>query len=448
MRMRKIIPLIPFALLMWLPAEVIPAEKVYIDLSAPSVRRLPVAIDDFRESGGGKDKAQTELSQTVKSELKDALSGDLAFSNLFTIVENPPYPERPAAFDKESGGAAGVEWPLWRSAGADVLIKGSYRIEGEKLTVEVRMFDVVREKEILGKRYVGGAASRRRLVHYFADEIYMELTGRKGIFTTKMLFVTDRTGNKEIYLSDYDGKNARAVTRNGSINLSPQWAPDGKRVLYTSYKKGTPALYMLDLETGKDETVSARKGINIGGRFSPDGGSVALTLSTNKSPELHLLDLGKRELKRLTDNYAIDVSPTFSPDGKRMAFVSDMNGNPHIFVLDFYANSLKRLTFDGRYNSSPAWSPDGKKIAFSRSGEDGRFDIWVMESNGANPARLTSEGNNRNPSWSPDGRHIAFSSSSRGSSSLYIMDTEGGVLRKLETGPGNSKTPSWSPFLD
>ncbi|MDP2690467.1 MAG: Tol-Pal system beta propeller repeat protein TolB, partial [Deltaproteobacteria bacterium] len=418
--------------------------KVYIDLAAPANKRLPIAVQEFRHMDNA--PAGSEEAKQVKEiaeELRNALISDLNFSDLFSIIPKEAYVE-----DADQSGLTYNEtnFSSWRVIGADTLVKGGFRLDGDTLILEVRFFDCITEKQVLGKRYVGSVKNPRRVAHYFADKLYEELTGYPGIFTTRILFVSDRGGNKEVYMSDFDGANTSRVTRNRSINLSPQWAPDGARMLYISYKKGTPALYMLDLRTGRDTAVSERPGINIAGRFSPDGKRIALTLSGKKSPELHVMELDSFKDTQLTDNYAIDVSPTWSPDGKKLAFVSDISGNPHIFVIDLPTRNVKRLTFSGAYNSSPAWSPDGKLIAYARS-DAGRFQIWVMRTDGSAPLQLTFEGDNRSPSWSPDGRYIIYSTTSRGKSSLRIMRSDGAGARTISTGAGNEKSPVWSPYL-
>jgi len=418
--------------------------KVYIDLEAPSIRQLPIAVQDFLYTGSpARNPEEERLISSIRTELVDALTSDIEFTRLFKVIPKEAFIEDPAE-DRFAGKE--INFREWRMIGADTLVKGRFQIQGDRLTLDVRLFDCLRERLILGKRYIGSISNPRKLSHYFADKLYEELTGRKGIFTTKMLFISNATGNKEVYASDYDGKNVVRLTRNGSINLSPQWSPDGKKMLYTSYKNGWANIYMLDLRTGRDTVVSKKEGINIGGRFSPDGKRVALTLSEEKSPELYILDLDSRDLTRLTDNYGIDVSPTWSPDGKKMAYVSDISGNPHIFVLDFPTGKTRRLTYKGKYNSSPAWSPDGDKITFARS-NTGAFNIWVASTNSDKEAQLTFEGNNISPSWSPDGRYIVFSSTVRGVSSIYIMQADGTGLLKVTTGVGNETTPVWSPFL-
>lgn len=417
--------------------------KVYIDLAAPAQRKLPVAVQEFVDANPGSAPQDKALRDAVKAELYDAMVTDLKFSGFFTVIDKKAYIEAPSAAALTE---SGTNFRNWRAIGADALVKGSFSLDGDRLTIEIRLFDCVTEKLIAGKRFVGSARNPRRIVHFFSDAVYEELTGKEGVFTSKILFVSESGGNKEVYVADYDGKNATKLTRNRSINLSPKWSHDGRNILYVSYKRGTPAMYTLDLSTGKDEALSSRTGINIGGAFSPDGTKVALTLSTEKSPELYILDLATKEYRKLTDNNGIDVSPTWSPDGTRLAYVSDTAGNPHIHVIDLATGSSKRITFKGKYNSSPSWSPDGRLIAFARSDGSG-FNIWTAAPDGEGLRQLTFDGDNRNPSWSPDGRYILYGHSVRGSSSLRIMRSDGTHVMKLETGIQGEEAPAWSPFL-
>ena len=340
--------LIIFAALLALTSASYADAKVYIDLSAPAVKKLIIAVEDFSA------KVTAGDSKPLKDELMSTLKSDLRFSGLFTVVEAGAI-----SADGAPEGAAKDAFGRCRALGADTLVGGSYSAEKESVVVEARFYDCVNQKELIARRYIGSPANPRKLIHYFADHLYEELTGKQGIFTTRLLFVSDRTGNKEIYMSDYDGRNVRRITGNRSINLSPQWSPDGKKILYTSYKRKRPCLYMLDTGSAIETIISDRPGINISGRFSPDGARVAFTGSAEKSPELYIVDVASGGFTRLTDNHGIDVSPSWSPDGKKMAFVSDTSGNPHIFVLHLDSGELKRLTYHSKYNSSPSWSPDG-----------------------------------------------------------------------------------------
>jgi TolB protein len=418
--------------------------KVYIDIDAPAGRRLPIAIQEFVDLGTKPWEA--DKFKTAREIFAEAFNEALNFTAIFDIIEKDTFLEEPS-----EGGLSpkSDNFRVWRIVGAEILIKGGIKVDKEKLTVEAHMFDTVREERLMAKRYIGRAANPRAVSHRFADDVIEKLTGTRGIFSTKLLYVSEQNGTKEIYMCDYNGRHPQRVTFNGSINLSPQWSPDGRKLLYTSYMKGGPKLYIQELKTGRLRAASARPGINVGGRWSPDGKSVALTLSVDRSPELYILDLDSKQYTRITNNRGIDISPAWSPDASKLVYVSDIAGNPHIYMINSLGGKPARLTFQGTYHSTPSWSPDGKKIAFVRL-LNGKFNIWVMNADGTDKAQLTYEGNNKTPSWSPDGRYIVFNSSRReGSykSQIYIMRADGGGLKRITKGPGSARSPNWSPYF-
>lgn len=415
--------------------------KIYIDINAPADKKLPIAIPDIKNSADL--YAQTDIG--IK--LQDVLINDLNLSGLFDIIDRKVYIEDQNRVDKKSDE---IDFNDWRLIGADAVIKGLFTANGDELTVELKLFDVFQAKMLTGRRYIGKKTDIRTIAHKFANEIMEAITGEKGTFDARLLFTSTISGNKEIWMCDYDGYNAKQITKNKSINLSPQWSPDGKKILYTSYKQGQPFLYMLELATGKELRIANEPGINIGARWSPTGQEIALTLSRDGNPELYILELDNMKFKRLTNNWAIDVSPSWSPDGKKLVFVSDIGGNPHIYMINSDGAGVTRLTYNGKYNASPVWSSKGDKIAFTRL-EGGRFDIWVMNADGTGQIQITSNsGNNENPSLSPDGRHIVFTSTREGITGIYIMRSNGEnqspiiIENKEKWNPGS---PVWSPSL-
>ena len=409
--------------------------KVYIDITSPGARRIPIAIPEFRNL-----ERKEPLDGRIVSKLNAVLESDLKFTGLFDILDKASYIEDP---DRAGLTSRRTDFQDWRVIDAELLIKGGYKWSrgNNNITVEIRLFDVVREKMLVGQRYHGKASDLRRIIHRFSNKVMQAVTGEKGVFETRIAFVSKRSGNKEIYISDFDGYNTVPLTKNGSINISPQWSPDGRWMLFTSFKDNQPYLYRKSLKTGKTFRIFKYPGVNIGGRWSPSGKEIAFTLSKDGNPELYRYNLRTGALKRLTRNWGIDVSPSWSPDGGRLAFVSDMAGKPNIYVMDANGKHIKRLTYKGKYNSSPSWSPKGDKIAFSRL-EDGQFDIWVMSPDGSDKRRLTaSRGNDEDPSWAPNARYIAFKSDRDGYDAIYIISVEGGKERMVLKG----SNPSWSP---
>ncbi|MFQ5900242.1 MAG: Tol-Pal system beta propeller repeat protein TolB [Thermodesulfobacteriota bacterium] len=426
---------LPFILIAILLIAALSESKVYIDITSPASRKIPIAIAGFNLFSSSEKPSEAVVRETL-----DVLTGDLDFSGFFDILDINTEMDEESEFDPEN-----VDFKRWMDAGSELLIKGGYshHKEKDKLVIELRLYDVVKEELLIAKRYRGKRILLRQMVHRFSDQILKEITGEKGIFETKVAYVSTSSDNKEIYMADYDGHNPRQVTNNGSINLSPQWSPFGKWLLYTSFKEGEAYLYVRNLSDNRDFRISNHPGINIGARWAPSGNEIALTLSIDGNPELYIMDIGTGELKRLTKNRGIDVSPTWSHNGERLAFVSDIGGSPQIYAIDRNAKNLKRLTSKGKYHASPAWSPTQDKIVFSKL-EGGRFNIWLMNSDGTQQVRLTfNSGDNEEPSWSPDGRYITFNSNRDGYPSVYIMRADGTGQRKITRG----NDPSWSPFF-
>jgi TolB protein len=408
--------------------------RIYIDINAPSIRKFNIAIPDF------KDLSQNSKNPEMATALPGVISNDLDNSGYFTPMDKEAFlgdNDAALAFDD-------IRFKDWSVIGAELLLKGRYTIIGRNVEVEIRLFDVFWGRQLIGKRALGDINRYRQLMHRLGNEIIRTLTGQDGIFLTKLAFVSNASGHKEVYTCDYDGHNVRQITADKSIALLPRWSPDGKKILYNSYKDGGPMLYMKDIRSDKIRQISARSGLNTGACWAPDGKKVALTLSPKGDPDIFTINLDGKIVKRLTNHWGIDVSPTFSPDGNKIAFVSDRSGSPQIYVLDLTNGREERLTFEGNYNTSPAWS-SLNRIAFV-SQDSGINDIYTMDPNGGRLRALTgNQGNNEDPCWSPDGRYIMYSSNRKGRYQLYLMDGNGLNQKKITFMEGDKTAPSWGP---
>ncbi|VAV83927.1 tolB protein precursor, periplasmic protein involved in the tonb-independent uptake of group A colicins [hydrothermal vent metagenome] len=451
-RYRRILILSAFLIMITALTLAAPARaKVYIDINSPGGKLLPIAIQKIADLEKtrlsvkpiGKAARADAATYKLKYIIMDALKGDIEFSGFFEVLNRNAYIE-----DVSDSGLTRSEtdFSLWRIIDAELLIKGGLRLDGDKLTAEFRLFDTARETTLLAKRYVGSKDSPRLLAHRFADDLIKKLTGKKGIYSTKIAFISDVGGSKEVYMADYDGKNIKQVTSNGSINISPRWSPDRRKLLYTSYMTGYPCIFEQELITGRVSVISDKKGSNIGGRWSPDGRRIAYTATGRKSPEVYIRDNSSRKVTQLTNNYSIDVSPVWSPDGKRIAFVSDRAGNPHIYMIKSTGGKVRRVTYKGKYNTDPDWSPNGKTIAFTRLDKTGT-NVWTIRADGTGLKQLTFEGNNQSPSWSPDGRYLVFSRQWAGKvKRLYIIRKDGSGMKRIKIKIGKTSAPSWSPY--
>lgn len=414
MRIQVLLVLLLGTLCLVAPGSSRSAEEGVIDVTGASGRKLQFAIAPATALSG-------PAAPEVARELGELFAFDLGLAGEFSVSD-----------------------PAAGNAGADLVLKSAYAVEGNSLTLECRLVDQVLNRELSAKRYTGTLKDLRRMGHAFADEVLRAVTGQKGPFTGKVAFVTKRSGNKEIYVMDCDGRNPQRVTNNGSINLKPDFAPSGKEIIYTSYKKGNPDLYRRELFTGLEARISSRSGLNAMAAFAPDGGRIALVMTKDGNSELYLISKEGKELARLTKNPAIEVSPAWSPDGSKIVFVSDRFGKPQLFVMDADGSNVRRLTTTGAYNVTPRWSPRGNRIVYARQGGGG-FQIHAIDVDGSNDTQLTSAGSNEHPRWSPDGRFIVFSSTRDGAEAVYLMRADGSGQTRISRSNVADSHPTWSP---
>ena len=406
----------------------------YIDISKPFLRKIPLAIPLFKNETGTAQEARLSISSA------DLLSASLEFTGYFKILDRQAF-----LFDPQSDGilTPQINFANWTVIGAELLITGLYEENNGKIAMELRLFDTFKGRRILGKKYSGKRADERRMIHRFCSEVIQYLTGAKGVFASKIAFISTGSGNKEIYSSEFDGYNPQQLTRNHSITLFPAWSSDGRYLAYTSYKQGKPDLFIKNLAEMQEISIT-QKGLNITPAWVPGKFELAATLSFSGDQEIYLLTGSGKIIKRLTKMQGSDISPSWSPDGKKLAFVSNRSGSPQVYIQDMVSGKVRRLTFESNYNTQPSWSPRGDKIAYA-SFENGHHNIAVIDVEGRESVQLTYDsGDNEAPSWSPDGSLIVFSSTREGPSRIYVMTASGTDQRRLLVLNGEQTNPKWS----
>jgi TolB protein len=423
--------LLSLMLIVILPSMALSDQSGYIDVTASGKRQLKLAVEIPH--------AQNSTAPSAKDakEMADVIAFDMNMSGIVTADVKEPLPL--------VGGLmfGATDFAPWLAAGYDLLVRGEYSITGDELTVEFRLYDVLNNKMMTAKRYLGKNKELRRFAHSFCDEILLQMTGERGPFATHIAFISTQYGNKEVAIMDWDGHNLLPLTRNGSINLNPDFSPDGRELIFTSYKRGNPDLYKRALSSTVEIPLSRHKGLNITGAWSPDGTKIALSLSKDGNAEIYTIARDGSNPQRLTVNPAIEVSPVWSPDGGQIAFVSDRLGKPQIFVMDANGGNVRRLTTAGAYNVNPRWSPKGDRIAYARMQGGGEFHIFVINADGSGDTQLTTTGSSENPAWSPDGRFIAFSSKRGGPAAIYVMRADGSGQVRVSQGKWNATQPAW-----
>ena len=413
------------------------AKYNYINISNPFIRKIPIAIPFFKSFTGS---SQESLMSKQMSEL---MGETLAFTGYFKILDKNAYLESP---HKSGITATNINFRNWTVIGAELLITAGILTKENNIKMEFRLYDTFKMKFLVGKQYEGKSGDQRKMVRRFCSSVIFELTGSRGYFNSKIAFISTGTGNKEIYICDFDGYSPKKFTNSRNITLFPAWSSDGKWLAYTSYMKGHPDLYIRKL-TRQQGIVVAKKGINSSPAWTPEKFELAATFSFTGDQDIYQLTGKGKITKRLTRSRGIDSSPSWAPDGKKITFVSKRSGTPQIYIKDLISGEIRRLTFKGKYNTQPAWAPDGKKIVYSSMTTNG-INICIINTDGNHFARLTEDtGDNESPSWSSDGSLIAFSTTREGASRIYIMTANGAEQRRLLLLPGQQTSPAWSPEI-
>jgi TolB protein len=398
-----------------------------IDFTPPPVAvPLPFTVDE-----GG---------QKVASAFDEAFLFDLRASGALQVLNRAGFTADP----KEGMTAGSINFSRWSDVGAELLVKVQLGAEGGTLRGELRLFNVGNGREALKVAHDVPANEPRQLAHLLADALYRHLTREPSPFLSRITFVRKAGSNRDVWVADWDGNNARALT-NGGINLLPALGPGGV-VGFTSYRKGRPDLYAQ--RPGEDARPVVQNGqMATGIAWSPDGKKIAYALAEGESTQLYVANADGSSPKAITDTpYGINSSPAWSPDGKRIAFVSNRGGSPQLYVMNADGSNPKRLTFQGNYNQTPDWSPRGDLIAFTARDERNAFDLFTVNVDSGKITRLTQDqGNNEEPVFSPNGRLILFTTTRDGAPRLYVMTADGNTQLALPMEKGGGLTPDWAP---
>ncbi|GAB2532061.1 MAG: Tol-Pal system beta propeller repeat protein TolB [Giesbergeria sp.] len=396
-----------------------------VEVSGVGMTQLPIAIAPFR------DEAQSP------QKIASIVQADLERSGQFRSVDTAG-----ARLDETSR----PDLALWRQKSADSLVSGSItRLGDGRFDVRFRLWDVVRGQDLGGQSYIVVQGDLRLVSHRIADFVYEKLTGDRGVFSTRIAYVTKAGPRYSLWVADADGENAQSALSSPESIISPAWSPSGGQIAYVSFESRKPVVYVHDVATGRRRLVANFRGSNSAPAWSPDGRTLAVTLSRDGNSQLYTIDANGGEPRRLMQSAGIDTEPAFSPDGRSIYFVSDRGGAPQIYKVASTGGNAERVTFSGSYNISPSLSPDGRFLAYiSRLG--GAFKLHVMELGTGTATAITETTADERPSFAPNSRLIVYATQHQGRESLMTTTLDGKIKARLAGQGGDIREPDWGPF--
>jgi len=396
-----------------------------VEVSGVGMTQLPIAVAPFR----GEAQSPQKIGSIVKA--------DLERSGLFRSID--------------AGGVAADETtrpdlPGWRQKGADAMVTGSVSpLADGRFEVRLRLWDVVREQDLGGQSYTVAQPDLRLSAHRVSDFVYEKLTGEKGIFSTRIAYVTKAGQRYTLWVADSDGESAQAALASPEPIISPAWSPSGAQLAYVSFESRKPVIYSHDVATGRRRLLANFRGSNSAPAWSPDGRQLVATLSQDGGSQIYAIGLTGGEPRRLTQSSSIDTEPAYSPDGRSIYFVSDRGGAPQIYRMNPAGGNAERVTFTGSYNISPAISPDGRWLAYvSRVG--GAFKLHVMDLTSGTVTSITDTGADESPSFAPNSRLIVYATQQQGREALMTTTLDGKIKARLSGASGDIREPDWGPF--
>jgi len=424
---------------------------IEVDITRGNLSPLPIAVSPLSLDEESKQNLEKILKkEDLGSEISIIVENNLKKSGLFNPLNKDSFLQKPDIAHLKP------RFEDWALIKAQALITGKVTISDEKLRVEFRLWDVLAAKEMMALAFTTVPSNWRRIGHIITDKIYERLTGEKGYFDTRIIYVAEEGPKikriKKLAIMDQDGFNTKYLTLGNELVLTPRFNPTNQMITYLSYFRNLPRVYLLDIETGIQEVVGDFPGMTFAPRFSPDGKKIIMSFAQDGNSDIYTMDLENRIVERITNHSSIDTSPSYSPDGKYICFNSDRSGYQQIYIMKSDGSKVKRISFGRGLYGTPVWSPRGDLIAFTKL-HKGKFYIGVMRTNGKGERLLTENFYQEAPSWSPNGRVLIFyretKTDEKGegfSAKLWSIDLTGYNERLVDT-ETDASDPSWSSLL-
>lgn len=416
------------------------ASLMNIVVDGGQVDGIPIAIAPFAMEGG--DRGFEDIAKVIWSDLKS--------SGQFNPVPMAEIRQRPSD-------VASVQFPYWQNLGVEDLVIGRIQKNGSRYTIHFELLDVVRQKigneskPLFSMRFENIEPTKfRALAHHISDLIFEKLIGIRGIFSTRIAYISVSEGMRgrqfQLEVADSDGHNPRILYRSNYILMSPAWSPDGRQIAFVSYEKERPSINVVDITTGRIERITQFPGMNNAPAWSPNGKHLAVVLSKDGNPKIYTVDLLTRQITRLTEGTGADTEPSFAPDGRSIVFTSDRGGKPQIYRVNLATRQIDRLTFAGNYNAKPTLTPDGKQLITLHRDEGGLFSIAVHQLGSGGIKILTHSSLNDSPTLAPNGMMVLYGAQEGNRGILGAVTLDGRLKIRLPSQEGNVQEPAWSPF--
>ena len=401
--------------------------QLTIEIVGGAGTAIPIAIVPF----GGEAAFPLGVSGIV--------GADLQRSGMFRLVNTDGITPRPVR-------AEDIQADVWKGRGADAVVVGSMQpLQDGRVEVRFALMDVVKRNLLTAMTYTVTPAQFRATAHKIADVIYEKLTGDRGVFSTRIAYITKAGPRYQLLVADADGADPQSIVSSNEPLLSPRWSPDGTRIAYVSFEQKKPVVYVQNLANGSRQAVANFRGSNSAPAWSPDGKRLAVTLSKDGGSQVYVMGADGGNAQRVMTSNAIDTEAAFTPDGGSLMFTSDRGGSPQIYRLNLGSGSIERLTFDGTYNVSPRPTPDGKSFVFVRR-DGNRFQIAIQDLGSRQVQILTSGPVDESPSLAPNGKLILYANDSGGRGALAAVSTDGRVKQRLVSAGADVREPAWGPF--
>ncbi len=424
---------------------------IEVDITRGNLNPLPIEVSPLSQNNESKKTSKNKLNlEDLGLEIAKVIENNLKQSGLFNPLNKDAFLQKPDIAHLKP------RFEDWSLIKAQALITGKVLIENSKLKVEFRLWDVLAAREMLALSFTTVPSNWRRVGHIITDKVYERLTGEKGYFDTRIIYVSEEGPKtqrvKKLAIMDQDGFNTKYLTLGNELVLTPRFNPTNQMVTYLSYFKNLPRVYLLDIETGTQQVVGDFPGMTFAPRFSPDGKKIIMSFAKDGNSDIYTMDIENRIVERITNHPSIDTSPSYSPNGKFITFNSDRSGYQQIYVMNSDGSNVKRISFGRGLYGTPVWSPRGDLIAFTKL-HKGKFYIGVMRTDGKGERLLTENFYQEAPSWSPNGRVLIFyretKTNDKGegfSAKLWSIDLTGYNERMVKT-EKDASDPSWSSLL-